>query len=179
MNGRRHALVAAALALAAVAAGCSGGSSGGRPTPAASSPTRSPSPRAVANPAQALPVGMLSIDRAGRTERSLSVQIAATDQSRDTGLMGITSLPENLGMAFVFDGPTRVSFWMQDTLIPLDIAFWDATGRIITVYTMVPCTTSSCPLYSPSGAYVGAVEMGAGLLKQSGISLGDHVTLQR
>lgn len=179
MNRRRHALVAAALALATVAAGCSDGSSGRQPTPVASSPARAPSARAVANPAQSLPLGTLSIDRAGRTERTLSVQIAATDQSRDTGLMGITSLPENLGMAFVFDGPTKVSFWMQDTLIPLDIAFWDATGRVITLYTMVPCTTSSCPLYSPTGAYVGAVEMGAGLLKQSGITLGDHVTLKR
>src|SRR5262245_24653998 len=55
----------------------------------------------------------------------LDVQVAADDATREHGLMGVTTLPENHGMAFRWDTPTDATFWMKDTLIPLSIAFVD------------------------------------------------------
>ena len=99
--------------------------------------------------------------------------------ARERGLMGRERLAADAGMAFLFDGPTTVGFWMKDTLIPLDIAFWDSKSRIATTFTMTPCTANPCHLYQPATPYVGSVEMNAGLLAARGIKAGDRVTLTR
>jgi hypothetical protein len=44
-------------------------------------------------------------------------------KEKEKGLMNRTSLPENEGMLFCYDPPEDVSFWMKNTLIPLDIVF--------------------------------------------------------
>jgi len=66
---------------------------------------------------------------------------------------------------------------MKDTLIPLDVAFWDSKGRIVATLTMTPCRTDSCPVYQPATTYVSSVEMNAGLLAARGIRPADKVTL--
>ncbi|HLI55979.1 MAG TPA: DUF192 domain-containing protein [Actinomycetota bacterium] len=181
------ALVVLALALSGCATGRaapappSGGSSasaGSSPTPFDASGFASPT-GAVANPAQSLPVGMLTISAGGHTKALLDVQIAATPESQSVGLMGITTLPPNLGMAFMFGESVDLAFWMEDTLIPLDIAFWNAGGKVVTVLSMVPCTANPCKLYSPSAPYVGAVEMQAGLIAKDGLATGDTVKLSK
>ncbi|HWD09020.1 MAG TPA: DUF192 domain-containing protein [Actinomycetota bacterium] len=159
------------------------------PTGSAASPTASPAafdPSAfasptgpVANPAQSLPVGVVTIAGGGHTKLRLDVQIAATPESQSVGLMEVKSLPANLGMAFMFGDPVRLAFWMEDTLIPLDIAFWNASGAVVTVLSMVPCTTNPCTLYNPTAPYVGAVEMQAGLIAKDGLKVGDTVKLSR
>ncbi len=175
---RLLALALLGLGVAACAGSPSAGGSSGPATPSSSPTTGFASPAGpVANPRLTLPVGTLSIRRAGHTELRLSVQIAADNASRDTGLMGVTALPDTLGMAFLFGGSTGVAFWMQDTLIPLDIAFWDASGTIVSVATMQPCRTSTCPLYRARKLFVGAVEMDAGLLARRGVQAGDTVSL--
>ena len=93
--------------------------------------------------------------------------------------MGVKKMPDQVGMAFLFGEPTSTGFWMKDTLIPLDIAFWDGRGGIVATSTMTPCTTDSCPVYQPPATYVGSVEMNAGLLAARGIKAGDRVTLTR
>lgn len=153
----------------------------GQPASSAGS-RRTPSPGAaqiLEGQARSLPQGTVRITGGSRSELQLNVAIAGTEQARDTGLMGVTKLGNGDGMAFVFGAPTTVNFWMKDTLIPLDIAFWNANGIIVTTYTMVPCTADPCHRYAPSSAYVGAVEMGSGLLARSGIGLGDSVRLTR
>ena len=93
--------------------------------------------------------------------------------------MGVTKMPDEVGMAFLFGEPTSIGFWMKDTLIPLDVAFWDSKGRIVATFTMTPCRTDSCPVYQPAATYVNAVEMNAGLLAARGIKAADRVTLTR
>lgn len=133
----------------------------------------------VANPALGLPQGTVTVTRSGTTELALHVQIAETDQARTTGLMGVRKMSDHAGMAFLFDGPTTESFWMKDTLIPLDIAFYDTQGRIVSTFSMVPCTAEPCQLYTPVSEYVGAVEMNGGLLAAHGVTVGDTVSLAR
>jgi uncharacterized protein len=133
----------------------------------------------VPNPSLHLPEARLVFAGSGGPELSLHVQVAETAQSQATGLMHVKRMPDRTGMAFLFGEPTLTPFWMKDTLIPLDIAFWDGRGRIVTTFTMSPCKANPCRFYEPTTPYVGSVEMNAGLLAASGIRVGDKVTLTR
>lgn len=65
--------------------------------------------------------------------KEYTVKVAKTGNEKEQGLQGITELPENEGMLFEFDEPDEVSFWMKDTLIPLDIIFIDDDLNVISV----------------------------------------------
>ena len=75
------------------------------------------------------------------------VELAATPQQRQRGLMGRTHLPADGGMLFVFEQADRHCFWMHDTPLPLSIAFIDSAGRIVSFADMQPRTeTLHCPM---------------------------------
>ncbi len=107
----------------------------------------------------------------------LDVALALTPQQQAQGLMNVTDLPEGAGMLFVFPEEKMGSFWMKDTLIPLDIAFFDANRRLVGALTMVPCTSDPCATYSPGAAFKFAVEANegafAGLAPRARLRLGD------
>jgi uncharacterized membrane protein (UPF0127 family) len=153
MNGvrLRRVLAAAALLLAACA-----GSSGD---------------------ASAFGRGSLTI-RSGGGDVHLSVEIADTSETQAHGLMGRDRLLDGSGMAFTYDGPTVTAFWMKDTTIPLSIAFWNDSGRIVDMLDMQPCTSDPCPSYRASTSYVGAVEVGQGFFERHGVDIGDTVVLR-
>lgn len=99
---------------------------------------------------------------------ALRVAIADTAALRTRGLMGVTDLGELDGMLFVFPADTRGAFWMKDTLIPLDIWFFDAAGLLVDGLRMEPCPADPCPLYEAAGAYRYAVETPAGSQAEPG-----------
>jgi len=78
----------------------------------------------------------------------LRVQVARTEDQRERGLMGVRFLPPHTGMIFVFsqDGPQ--SFWMKDTLIPLDMVFISGNG----VGRSVAARVATVPLEMPDDA---------------------------
>jgi hypothetical protein len=108
----------------------------------------------------------------------LHVAIARTEAEQRRGLMHITSLPENDGMAFVWDSPTQAAFWMKDTLIPLSIAFVDDGVRIVTIRDMPPCTADPCPSYGSRAPFVTAIEANRGWFDDHGVGVGDRVALE-
>lgn len=98
-----------------------------------------------------------------------TVAVADTRELRQQGLMGVEDLGSLDGMLFVFADDTTAQFHMADTLIPLDIAFFTATGTLVSTTRMLPCVTDSCPDYESAGPYRYALEAPAGAL--SGLEL--------
>ena len=108
------------------------------------------------------------------TER-LHVRVADTANARAEGLMNVTSLQPDDGMAFVWTETTTGTFWMKDTLIPLSIAFVSSDGTIVSTTEMQPCATDPCPTYAASAPYVMAIEANTGWFTDHGIGPGDRV----
>ena len=61
------------------------------------------------------------------------VEVANSDITRAKGLMGRTSLPKFSGMIFIYDNPQIVSFWMKNTLLPLDVLYFQSDGRLLDI----------------------------------------------
>lgn len=112
----------------------------------------------------------------GASALAIKAEVAATPYDRSNGLMGRKSLGPNAGMLFVFREPVRVSFYMKDTLIPLDIAFI-GQGRVLEIRSMVPCRVEKCPLTVPSATYEMALEVAAGTFSREGIGPGAPVQI--
>jgi hypothetical protein len=72
-------------------------------------------------------------------------------------------------------------FWMWRTLIPLDIAFVDSEGTIVSIRQMHVCDANvqSCPSYAPGVAYRSAIEANLGWFGERGINEGDRVLIVR
>jgi len=104
----------------------------------------------------------------------LEVALAGTPELHAQGLMGVTDLGGLDGMLFVFDKEADLTFWMFNTLIPLDIVFFDSQGGFVSSTRMEPCPAKPCPTY-PSGAPARyALEMPAG----GAARLGDRPQLE-
>ena len=80
----------------------------------------------------------------------LDIYIAATDEQRSRGLMHVRSLPESTGMLFVYDRDARLSMWMKNTFIPLDILFVRADGTVSSIaYDTEPQSLDSIAALEP------------------------------
>lgn len=110
---------------------------------------------------------------------TFKVELATNNAQRERGLMYRTSLASDRGMLFVFPYVAPQAFWMKNTLIPLDILFFDKDRKLVSMQLNVPpCKADPCPTY-PSGkpaAYV--LELAAGTVAQLGISNGDTFSLK-
>lgn len=84
------------------------------------------------------------------------------------------SLEKNHGMLFIFSSPRTLSFWMKNTLIPLDIAYIDSTGKIVDIQSMQPETLTPHP--SASEAQY-ALEMNQGWFREQKIGIGTPIKL--
>ncbi|MEO6748827.1 MAG: DUF192 domain-containing protein [Casimicrobiaceae bacterium] len=108
----------------------------------------------------------IKLDVAGQR---ISVEVAATPPTRETGLMNRFSIPPDEGMVFVFPQPQPLSFWMRNTYAPLSIAFIDANGRILNIADMAPRTDDT---HLSSGVALYALEMRQGWFRRHGIDAG-------
>ena len=105
----------------------------------------------------------------------VNIEVADTPEQRALGLMHRESLADDAGMVFVFFEDTSGGFWMKNTLIPLSIAFFDGTGRIVKILDMDPCDADPCPTYDPGTAYRGALEVNQGAFEGWGVEEGDRI----
>ncbi|MEA2452287.1 MAG: uncharacterized protein QOG04_997 [Actinomycetota bacterium] len=108
------------------------------------------------------------------------IEIANDGPERGYGLMYRRWLGANKGMAFLFGGEPTGSFYMENTLIPLSIAFFDSTNQIVSIMDMEPCEDppeGGCPLYNPGTSYVGALEVNKGAFAGWGVTEGDFISI--
>ncbi|MBE6411010.1 MAG: DUF192 domain-containing protein [Opitutales bacterium] len=94
-------------------------------------------------------------------------QIAVFDSEKMRGLMFRESLPENNGMVFVYDTPTQASFWMKNTLIPLDIGFFDKNGILTEVKKLYPQNLDA--VKSSRNDILFCIEMNAGWFDKNNV----------
>ncbi|MES2813955.1 MAG: DUF192 domain-containing protein [Pseudomonadota bacterium] len=103
-------------------------------------------------------------------KESFSVEVADDGEERAQGLMFRTELAPASGMLFVYEMPRRVSFWMKNTLIPLDLVFADASGTVTRVHSgAVPGDLT--PIDGGEGVQF-VLEINAGLASKLGIGPG-------
>ena len=86
----------------------------------------------------------------------IQAEIADTPKAREVGLMNRTSMPTNSGMLFIFEQKAGHCFWMNNTKIPLSIAFIADDGRIVNIEEMQAETTNN---HCPKAAVRYALEM--------------------
>ena len=110
------------------------------------------------------------------TKATYTAYVADTPDTVRVGLMNTTEaeLPTDRGMIFVFEQEQLLSFWMRNTIIPLDIAYIRSDATIVQTYTMTALDESGYPSIQ-AARY--ALELRAGQLAQHGIQAGDKVVL--
>ena len=72
----------------------------------------------------------LKIKDGDKEKARVNVEVVATPQERETGLMNRRKLLPDTGMLFRFDSPQVVKMWMKNTFVPLDMIFTDAGGVV-------------------------------------------------
>lgn len=103
----------------------------------------------------------------------IEAEVVNTDSGRMVGLMRRESMAPQHGMLFVFDGDARHCMWMKNTLIPLSVAFLDASGKVINVEEMEPQTENNHCAAKPARY---ALEMNAGWFRKRGIAPGQAIS---
>ena len=172
----RLPLVSVLAALACWPGACAGGASpsgAAGEKPAASStnsavPEAPAQPKKLGTPQPTLPIGTVVLETPPRAPITLKVEVAGTDAQRQMGLMFRESLGEDEGMLFLFSTERHNSFWMHNTLIPLDMFFVDADWNVVGIVEQATPQTDdprNVPLMSQ---YV--LEVNGGFAKRHGIS---------
>jgi uncharacterized membrane protein (UPF0127 family) len=171
----RHVLVSALLFLSC---SCNGANPGGNNTlppvvsePEAAAPAK---PRPVGDPQPTLPVGLIEFESAPpHAPLTLKVEVAATDEQRQMGLMFREQLAEDEGMLFIFPTERRNSFWMHNTLIPLDMFFVDSEWNVVGVVENAEPLTDSPRGVAKMSQYV--LEVPGGFAKRHGYGAGQKL----
>lgn len=119
-----------------------------------------------------LPVTPLTIT-SGEETHAFTVEIAATPEEIQQGLMFRESLAPDAGMLFDFGQSRPASMWMKNTLIPLDMLFMDETGKVVAIArNAVPRSTRSL---GPGVPVRAVLELPGGRARELGIEPGDIV----
>jgi uncharacterized membrane protein (UPF0127 family) len=81
--------------------------------------------------------------------QKIDVEVVDTPLERSEGLMNRKALCDTCGMLFVMDKEAKHSFWMKNTLIPLDMVFINSDLVVVDILQAIPCTEDPCQQYIP------------------------------
>lgn len=108
-----------------------------------------------------------------------SIEVASDAEQWMVGLMNREHLDKNKGMLFIFPYSAKHSFWMKNTLIPLDMIWLDHTRQVVHIAANVPpCPQDPCPRYLPDQEAIYVLEMNAGEAQRIGLREGDRVDIR-
>lgn len=104
-----------------------------------------------------------------------SVEVAQTDSERARGLMFRDSMPRDHGMIFIHESERTLSYWMKNTHIPLDIFYFDAHHRLVSVSRNTPACNlgNACPPFPSEGPALYVLELNAGIADRLHAKKGD------
>jgi hypothetical protein len=151
-------------------------------------------PACGADPGQAGAPGGVGAPRSGRAaepgadprraevrfpdDRLFVAEIADTPARIERGYMFRREVGEDEGMIFVFPGPGFHSFWMKNTLVPLDMIWMDDAFAVIHVeHAVPPCQADPCPAYGPPRKSRYVLEVRAGAARAAGLKIGDRLRI--
>jgi uncharacterized membrane protein (UPF0127 family) len=127
---------------------------------------------AIAKPALADALESLSISTQ-TGDHAFSVEIAASPEARERGLMYRRFMPADRGMLFEFERDAPVAFWMKNTYIPLDLVFIARNGKVTRIVDRAePFSETTIPSGGPCAA---VLELNGGVAAQIGLRTGDAV----
>ncbi|SFK34231.1 DUF192 domain-containing protein [Rhodanobacter glycinis] len=108
----------------------------------------------------------------------ITVELATNAASREHGLMGRTRLAPDHGMLFVFPDTQPRWFWMKNTLIPLDILYFDGHRKLVSMQLDVPpCKADPCATYPSDMPARYVLELAAGEARHMGARVGDVLAI--
>jgi uncharacterized membrane protein (UPF0127 family) len=111
--------------------------------------------------------------------QKFSTELATSDASRQLGLMNRDTLASDHGMLFVFTTESPRGFWMKNTLIPLDILYFDANRRLVSMQLNVPpCKADPCATYPSHAPARYVLELSAGMAQRIGVQAGDVLKIE-
>jgi uncharacterized membrane protein (UPF0127 family) len=106
--------------------------------------------------------------------KTFTLEVADHTSTRTYGLMRRDSMPSDHGMIFVFKNEAPLSFWMENTRIPLDIVYIDAQGKVVSIKQMKPYDRTGVP---SDGPVKYAIELNKGAAEAAGIQPGMSLKL--
>jgi len=110
----------------------------------------------------------------------LTLELAVTQEETAQGLMFRPRLAPDRGMLFIFEQERIPSFWMKNTLIPLDIVFLDPAGRVVDISADArPCQGEPCPQYRPRTPALAVLEINSGAAASHGVVPGAVIRFRR
>jgi uncharacterized membrane protein (UPF0127 family) len=119
------------------------------------------------------PMNALSIVTKEGKQHDFVIEIADTPEGREKGLMHRTEMAKNVGMLFFFEDYVDRSFWMKNTLIPLDMIFIDENGLVTHIHdSAIPNDLTSV---KSNGLARAVLELNGGIAKSLGIKAGDQI----
>ncbi|MCX7514424.1 DUF192 domain-containing protein [Frateuria sp. STR12] len=130
----------------------------------------------VAGCAAAMPQAPATVELHGHR---FSTELATDDASREHGLMMRTELAADHSMLFVFPDSQPRWFWMKNTLISLDILYFDTDRKLVSMQLDVPpCKADPCPSYPSDAPARYVLELPAGTARRIGAETGDKLTVE-
>ena len=129
----------------------------------------------VSTPACAAPGGPRAVLESGGKTLVVQVELADTPEKRERGLMFRKELADGKGMLFLFDEEGEHSFWMKDTLIPLDLIFVDSAGRVTGIVSRARPLTLEPRIGGPS---LMVLEVPGGWASEHGVRAGDRMRVE-
>jgi len=117
----------------------------------------------------------LKINKVCINNNCFYVELAETQEERSRGLMYRETLDKDKGMLFIFDEEKEHSFWMKNTLIPLDIIWINKDKEVVDIKKNVqPCVEEKCEIFKPSNKAKYVLELNAGQSDKTNIKIGDR-----
>ena len=108
-----------------------------------------------------------------------NIELAVTSEERSNGLMFRENLDFKKGMLFIFEREGKYSFWMKNTLIPLDIIWINKNKEVVFISENIqPCKENPCPIIEPTKNAKYVLEINGGISKKIDLAVGNKINIE-